>query len=167
MNQNDQKIPKRSSVDNNQKELVFSWEDVYVSCYKICEQIQKKKKCFKTLLAVSRGGLVPAGIISYLLDIKDVRTISIETYSRKTKKRNVNEIIQAPNFYLFAGKEILVVDDVLDTGKTYAVIRRLMKPILTSSYLSLAVLCHKNIAPHPDFFSSVEKETWIHFPWEK
>lgn len=116
------------------------------------------------IVAVARGGLVPARILSDLLETTDIAVIQVEFYVGIAKTRlqpNLKQALTIP----IQGKKALIVDDISDTGKTL----QLAKNHLTqhgASEVKIATLYTKpQSTAQPDFF---EKETsrWVVFPWD-
>jgi hypothetical protein len=121
-----------------------------------------------TVMAVSRGGLVPGALMATLLDMRDVVSTAIASYEEE-------ERVSGPNFVHFpdngkvAGRNVLIVDDVWDTGHTaVAVADRVRqaggKPIV-------AVLHYKpGNSEFPDRKPELwveETADWIVYPWER
>jgi hypoxanthine phosphoribosyltransferase len=121
-----------------------------------------------TVMAVSRGGLVPGALMATLLDMRDVVSTAIASYEEE-------ERVSGPNFVHFpdngkvAGRNVLIVDDVWDTGHTaVAVADRVRqaggKPIV-------AVLHYKpGNSEFPDRKPELwveETSDWIVYPWER
>lgn len=146
------------------KTLTISWQNVENASFNISQQIRMQQLEFDMILAITRGGLIPAGLLSYSLGIKDIRTVSIEPY--KEKEQQSIKTIQQPNFYMFMGKNVLIVDEILDGGETYAHLRKILKPVMDIAAFTFAVLFHKGIAPDPDFYGAkVPSDVWLEFPW--
>jgi len=116
------------------------------------------------VVAIARGGLLPAGAIAYALGTKAVGTLNVEFYTG-IDARLADPVVLAPllDTSELAGLRCLVVDDVADTGETLALVQRLIAAHCTQ--VRTAVLYAK---PHsivnPDF---VWRRTarWITFPW--
>ncbi|MDZ5448249.1 MULTISPECIES: xanthine phosphoribosyltransferase [Labrys] len=118
---------------------------------------------FNAIVCITRGGLVPAAIISRELGIRLIETVCIASYhDYKTQSglqvlKDVDEKL-AEN----GGEGILVVDDLVDTGSTAKVVRdRLPKAHFATVYA-------KPLGrPLVDtFITEVSQDTWIYFPWD-
>ena len=76
------------------------------ACFMIAQKIQKRSPNGFVLAAVSRGGLVPATIISHYLKQKDIRFIRLSSYSDESKSQSEmidttkDEIPDSPNTYI-------------------------------------------------------------------
>ncbi|MGJ4856155.1 xanthine phosphoribosyltransferase [Labrys sp. KB_33_2] len=118
---------------------------------------------FNAIVCITRGGLVPAAIISRELGIRLIETVCIASYhDYKTQSglqvlKDVDEKLAANG-----GEGILVVDDLVDTGSTAKVVRdRLPKAHFATVYA-------KPLGrPLVDtFVTEVSQDTWIYFPWD-
>ncbi len=78
-------------------------------------------------MCITRGGLVPAAIVARELDVRLIETISIVSY-RDYKNQSTPEVVKTIEGRLLAtqGQGLLVVDDLVDTGKTAKVVRELL-----------------------------------------
>ncbi|HEY0186724.1 MAG TPA: phosphoribosyltransferase [Cellulomonas sp.] len=116
------------------------------------------------VVAVARGGLLPAGALAYALGLKACGTLNVEFYTG-IDTRLPDPVLLPPllDTAALAGRRALVVDDVADTGETLALVQRIVSEHCAEA--RTAVLYAK---PHsivdPDF---VWKRTaqWITFPW--
>jgi xanthine phosphoribosyltransferase len=109
------------------------------------------------MIAVTRGGLVPAGLLAHHLNIKNIQTINVESYRDTTQGA-----VQFLGDKQHSLERCLVVDELVDTGKTLAAIRALFPNAV------LATLYAKPLGkPFVDVFvEEVPQETWLSFPWE-
>ncbi len=113
---------------------------------------------FKGLIAITRGGLVPAAIIARELDIHLVDTICISSYDWKEKKVEAN-ILKG---FEGDGEGWLLVDDLVDTGRTAQVV----KELVPKSHFA-TVYAKPSGRPQVDtFITEVSQDTWILFPWD-
>ena len=119
---------------------------------------------YKGVVAITRGGLIPAAIIARELEIRLVETVSIVTYGRDEKEWTEigkPEIIKAP-IAAGDGERFLIIDDLVDTGTTGKVVRALLpKAHFATVYAKPAG------KPLVDtFITEVSQNTWIMFPWD-
>ncbi len=113
---------------------------------------------FKGLIAITRGGLVPAAIIARELDIHLVDTICISSYDWKEKKVEAN-ILKG---FEGDGEGWLLVDDLVDTGRTAQVVKELVPKAHFAT-----VYAKPSGRPQVDtFITEVSQDTWILFPWD-
>jgi hypoxanthine phosphoribosyltransferase len=116
-------------------------------------------------VAIARGGLVPARILSDYLSIRNLTTIKVEhwgTAATETEKA----VLKFPLCADIKNKNVLLVDDITDTGDTLRVSIEYLKTFEPKE-IRTAVLIHKICSViTPDYFvRKVEKWKWIIFPW--
>ncbi len=119
---------------------------------------------FHAILCITRGGLVPAAIIARELELRLIDTICIASYhdyssqgELKVLKGAAAEVVGANG-----GKGVLVLDDLVDTGKTVTLTREMLP---NAHY---ATVYAKPLGrPLVDtFVTEVSQDTWIYFPWD-
>lgn len=146
---------------NDDKFLTLSWNDFHDACFDLSKKIKQKKIKFDRILAISRGGLVVARILSDFLNLPiSVFTMVAYTGINKCKQAKVVEGLKIEP----KGETVLLIDEVADSGGTY-------KEAL--SYLKVAPNKIYTCAPYikswtkykPDFWQ-VESDKWIIFPYE-
>ena len=114
---------------------------------------------FKGLVAVTRGGLVPAAIVAREIGLRLVDTISVATYDEESmgKPELLKGAASAGD-----GEGFLIIDDLVDTGATAKAVRAL----LPKAHMA-AVYAKPAGKPLVDtFVTEVSQDTWIHFPWD-
>jgi xanthine phosphoribosyltransferase len=116
-----------------------------------------------TIVAIARGGMTLAHRLSMILDIRNVTSISSIYYDDKKKLDDVT-IFNIPN--LSKSKKILVVDDIVDSGKTMSKIINLLKKDYDLEYKSMAIFYKKSAMFTPDIWLK-NADDWIEFFWEE
>lgn len=143
---------------------VLTWTDFGVASRELAAQIVNAGYVADIVVAIARGGLLPAGALAYALGTKAAGTLNVEFYT------DVEETLPAPvvlepllDTAALAGKNLLVVDDVADSGRTLALVMELLTP--HAAAVRSAVLYTKpRTVIRPDF-SWRETDLWITFPW--
>ena len=116
---------------------------------------------WKAVVAITRGGMAPAMIVARELDIRLVDTISVKSYNHQTQSEPV--VIKSPNMELIGdGTGVLVVDDLVDTGRTLDVVRRHMP----KAHVATVYAKPKGRPMVDTFITEVSQDTWIFFPWD-
>ena len=120
---------------------------------------------FDAIVAITRGGLVPAAIVARELNVRMIDTVCVTSYR---DYKNEGELILlktiAPEVIALRaqGKRVLIVDDLVDTGNTARVVRDL----LPAAHFA-AVYAKPLGRPLVDtFITEVSQDTWIFFPWD-
>jgi len=120
---------------------------------------------FEAIVTVTRGGLVPAAIVARELDVRLIETICIASYNHirqgelKVIKGVASDLIERGGG---RGKGILIVDDLVDTGKTARVVRDL----LPNAHFATVYAKPMGRPLVDTFITEVSQDTWIFFPWD-
>lgn len=116
---------------------------------------------WKAVVAITRGGMIPAMIVSRELDIRVVDTISVKSYSHQSQ--GDARVTKSPQEDLMGdGTGILVIDDLVDTGRTLELVRRLYPKAHFAT-----VYAKPSGRPMVDsYITEVSQDTWIFFPWD-
>ncbi len=114
---------------------------------------------FKGIVAVTRGGLIPAAIIARELECRLVETISVVSYDEETQgePRVVKSAAAAGD-----GTGFLIVDDLVDSGVT----ARLVRELLPRAHFACLYAKPAGKPVTDSFVVEVPQETWILFPWD-
>jgi xanthine phosphoribosyltransferase len=122
---------------------------------------------FTGIVAVTRGGLIPAAVIARELDVRLVETVSVLTYSAGAdmlaeEARRSTPVVIKPPAAAGDGTGFLIVDDLVDTGATARVVRGLLpRAHFACVYAKQAA---RDVVD--TFVTEVSQDTWIHFPWD-
>lgn len=141
------------------EKLYISWDKFHKDAKELCEKI-KNKGTFNKIIAVSRGGLLPAGILAYELDIRNTEVINMSTYDGEKQRENQEFDIKIQS----AGKvdeHTLIVDDLSDTGNTF----NLLRPLFPKACFA-AVYAKSKGSRCVDIFAREMPDSWIVFPWD-
>ena len=140
-----------------QRTYPISWDQLHRDAKALAWRLLDKD-FFKGIIAVTRGGLVPAAIIARELDVRLVDTICVSSYDWKNQKGEVKLLKGIEG----DGSGWLIIDDLIDTGRTGKLIRELLpKAHFACIYAKPAG------RPLVDtFVTEVSQDTWILFPWD-
>ena len=117
---------KHPPPDRMTDTLVLSWEALDGLVARLAEQTGRD---FDLVLAIARGGLVPAGMLAYRLNLREILVVGAEFYRAEGGTHDRPRIGQLPADELLAGRRVLVVDEVWETGETMTeVLARLRAP---------------------------------------
>ncbi len=119
---------------------------------------------FDALIAITRGGLVPAAIVARELNVRVIETVCIASYHdyKNQGGLQVMKTISDDLLKKIDGAKVLVVDDLVDTGATAKVVREM----LPKAHFA-AVYAKPQGRPMVDtFVTEVSQDTWIYFPWD-
>jgi xanthine phosphoribosyltransferase len=111
------------------------------------------------IVAVTRGGLIPAAIIARELECRLVESVSIATYDEE--KIGVPVIIKPPTA-AGDGTGFLVIDDLVDTGTTI----RTVRDLLPQAHYACIYAKPAGRSQITTYVTEVSQDTWILFPWD-
>ncbi|WP_247878704.1 xanthine phosphoribosyltransferase [Niveispirillum sp. SYP-B3756] len=148
-----------NKITDPQKNFPVTWEELHRNAKALAWRLSEQRP-WKGIIAITRGGLVPAAIIARELNIRVVETISVKSYDDKTQ--GDIQVLKAPDAVTDGGKDWMLIDDLVDTGKTAAYVRKLLP------HAHFATLYAKPAGrPLVDtFITEVSQDTWIYFPWD-
>ena len=116
------------------------------------------------ILAIARGGLLPAGALGYALAVKNIYTMNVEFYTGVDERREVPLILPpVPDFHLVAQAKVLIVDDVADTGGTLKVVKEFCSDKVAE--VRAACLYEKSHSIVKCDYVWKRTDLWINFPW--
>ncbi len=141
------------------KTFSISWEQIQNDCRALAWKLLSVRKDWTRIVAIARGGLIPAAIIARELNIKVIDTVCISSYTL----RNQGEIsvLKRPDLACM-DDSWLIVDDLVDTGRTAEEVRRMFPGIYFAT-----VYAKPEGRPLVDtFITEVSQDTWILFPWD-
>lgn len=143
----------------------ISWSKFAKLARKVAFKIQAAGFEPDLIIAIARGGYMPARVLADYLSVMNVASIKVEHY-RGTKK-STKTIVRHPLPENVQGQRVLVVDDVSDTGDTFDAALPHIRERLPKAEIRTAVLLHKASCPDvPDFYAhKVVKWRWIIYPW--
>lgn len=145
-----------SESDNFTHAYPVSWEELHRNARALAWRLLDKGP-WKGIVAITRGGLVPAAIIARELEIRLIDTVCVSTYDHQRIRRSkILKGVQGD------GEGWLIVDDLVDTGRTAQVVREMLpKAHFATIYAKPAG------RPLVDtYITEVSQDTWINFPWD-
>jgi xanthine phosphoribosyltransferase len=143
------------------KTFPVSWEELHRNAKALAWRLHDleiaRGEKFRAIIAVTRGGMVPAAIVARELDIRLVDTICIASYDDRAQGQ-----LQLLKGVAGDGEGQLIIDDLVDTGATAKAVRDLLpKAHFATIYAKPAG------RPLVDtFITEVSQDTWILFPWD-
>jgi xanthine phosphoribosyltransferase len=120
---------------------------------------------FAAIVCVTRGGLVPAAIVARELGIRVIETVCVSSYDGtrqgplRVLKEVASEIVAAEGG---DGRGVLIVDDLVDTGKT----ARIVRDMLPEAHFATVYAKPMGRPLVNTFITEVSQDTWIYFPWD-
>jgi xanthine phosphoribosyltransferase len=121
---------------------------------------------FQAIVCITRGGLVPAAIVSRELNLRVIETVCVSSYQGQ-KQQNDLKVLKGIAESVASlggggGKGVLIVDDLVDTGNTAKVVRQL----LPGAHFATVYAKPMGRPMVDTFITEVSQDTWIYFPWD-
>lgn len=144
--------------------VTVGWDAIHGDLRALAQRLTEKNTehdCWQGIVAVTRGGLVPAAILARELDIRLIETVCITSYQGTTP--GPVEILKPPDHALASqGMGWLLIDDIIDTGATVRAIRKLLpKAFFATLYAKANTKDLVDLHLHEAGLND-----WIEFPWE-
>lgn len=146
-----------------QKSFPVTWDQFHRDSRALAWRLQGQGP-FEAVVAIARGGLVPATIVARELNIRNIDSVAIKSYDHQSQgdikvlKPVSAEIVARAR----AGGKILIVDDLVDTGAT----ARIVREMLPGAHFATVYAKPKGRDMVDTFITEVSQDTWIFFPWD-
>jgi len=145
---------------------LISWGQVVKLVERLALTIQADGFQPDIIIAIGRGGYVPARLLADYLDMMNLTSFKIEHYTAGAQRQRQAKI-KYPLGVDVSGQRVLVVDDVSDSGDTFDIAVQHIRERSEPSEIRTAVLHHKTVSHFvPDYFArKVMKWRWLIYPW--
>jgi xanthine phosphoribosyltransferase len=145
------------------KAFPVSWDQFHRDARALAWRLAGVNGKWRAIVCITRGGLVPAAIIARELDIRLIETVCVASYHDYLAQGELQVLKEiTPDLLKDEGADVLIVDDLTDTGKTAAVVRAMMPRAHFAT-----VYAKPQGRPLVDtFITEVSQDTWIYFPWD-
>jgi xanthine phosphoribosyltransferase len=144
------------------KAFPVSWDQFHRDCRALAWRLNGSGP-FEAIVSITRGGLVPSAIVARELGVRIIDTICIVSYG-EFKQLETLDVLKdvAPNISEADPAKTLVVDDLVDTGKTALLVRQK----LPGAHIATVYAKPKGRPQVDTFVTEVSQDTWIYFPWD-
>lgn len=140
------------------------WSKVDEAIWTLTDYV-RKDFTVDMIVGIARGGLIPAVRMSHIMDDILMRVMDVKFYTDIKEHTEMPEIT-VPLKEPVKGKNVLIVDDVADTGKTLKVVKEDIET-KGAKEVRIAVIARKpQSIIEPDYYI-FHTDKWIIFPWEK
>jgi xanthine phosphoribosyltransferase len=147
-----------------EKSFPVSWDQFHRDARALAWRLAEAGP-FAAIVAITRGGLVPAAIVARELGIRVIETVCVASYSH-TAQADLRVLKTVAHAVVSVaggeGQGVLIIDDLADTGQTAKIVRGM----LPKAHFA-AVYAKPMGRPLVDtFITEVSQDTWIFFPWD-
>ncbi|MEX1170772.1 MAG: phosphoribosyltransferase family protein [Chloroflexota bacterium] len=144
---------------------IVSWVDLDRLVAELAERLKGER--FDVMLAITRGGLVPAGMLAYRLRIRNILVAAVEFYDDEGQPGPHPTFLQFPADPLLRGQRILVVDEVWDSGTT---IHAVTERVRQAGGLPTTAVLHwkpaRSVVPAQPDVHAVTTAAWVVYPFK-
>jgi len=144
-------------------EIIISWVELHRDT-RYLSQVLNKKGPWKGIIAITRGGLVPAALVARELDIRLVDTICVTSYDAPATggAAQVRSEVKVLKGVAGDGEGYLLIDDLVDTGRTAKVVRQL----LPKAHFATLYAKPEGRPIVDTLVKEFKQNKWIYFPWD-
>ncbi len=139
-----------------QHDFPVSWEQLHRDAKALAWRLSEKGP-WKQIVAITRGGLVPAAIVARELEMRLVDTFCVSSYDHMDQV-NITVLKEVSG----DGTDTLIIDDLVDTGTT----AKLVREKLPNAHFATIYAKPAGRPMVDTFVTEVSQNTWIHFPWD-
>jgi xanthine phosphoribosyltransferase len=148
----------------HEKGFHVSWEQIHRDSRALAWRLDRQGPgadgAWRSVVAITRGGMVPACIVARELNIRHVDTVCVKSYDHQNQAQT--EVLKAPDPSIGEGAGVLVIDDLVDTGRTLEVVRKLYP----KAHFATVYAKPKGKPLVQTYITEVSQDTWIFFPWD-
>jgi xanthine phosphoribosyltransferase len=149
-------VQLRDDVDSH----IVTWAEVHRDSRVLVRRLMKLGP-WQGIIALTRGGLVPAAIVAREMSIRIVDTLCITSYDEQVQGRLT--VLKEPEQAMASGGEgWLLIDDLVDTGTTL----RKSRELLPNAHFATVYAKPKGIDLVDTYVHEIEQDLWIFFPWD-
>lgn len=140
-------------------QVTLDWAAIHRDSMILAERVRPAGP-FLGMVAVTRGGMVPAALMARALDVRMIETICISSYDGQA--RGEIHILKSARDSLGDGAGWLVIDDLVDSGATAKAVRAM----LPQAHYATLYAKPDGLAQVQSFVGTFDQDVWIVFPWD-
>lgn len=140
--------------------LYITWDEFHQDVKNLVDKIREKGE-FNRIIAVCRGGLIPAGILSYELDIRQCESIKIQSYDHYQSRDDHSIHVDENHSLQNVDEKTLIIDDLSDSGRTFQIVEKMFPRACRA-----CVYAKPKGEKATNIFSRSLPDRWVVFPWD-
>lgn len=137
----------------------LTWSQFDADTKELGVKLKALNKKWTTIVAIARGGLVPASILAHVFSIRHIDTVCVDSYDDETLQNHSMKVLKD---FKSHSDEILVVDDLVDYGKTFQLVREM----LPNAHFASVYAKPTGVPSTDTYVKLFTHDTWLVFPWE-
>jgi xanthine phosphoribosyltransferase len=145
-------------MTDSPKKYPVTWDQIHRDAKALAWKLHEKGR-YEGIVAVTRGGMIPACIIARELNIRLIETFCVSSYDHKNQREA--DVLKGLD-HIGDGVGWLVIDDLVDTGNTYKLIRE----HLPAATFACVYAKPMGVLTTDDYVIEVSQDTWVYFPWD-
>jgi xanthine phosphoribosyltransferase len=157
-------MAKTGTPPSPEKIFPVSWDQFHRDARALAWRLHEAGP-FDAIVCITRGGLVPAAIVARELNVRLIETVCIasyQNYDNQGELRLIKGVAAEVSGLAAQGKGVLIVDDLVDTGKT----ARMVRDLLPKAHFATVYAKPMGRPLIDTFVTEVSQDTWIYFPWD-
>ena len=157
-------MAKTGTPPSPEKVFPVSWDQFHRDSRALAWRLHEAGP-FEAIVCITRGGLVPAAIVARELNVRLIESVCIssyENYQNQGELRLIKGVAPEVSALAEQGKGVLIVDDLVDTGKT----ARMVRDLLPKAHFATVYAKPMGRPLVDTFITEVSQDTWIYFPWD-
>ncbi|MEW5955047.1 MAG: phosphoribosyltransferase [Candidatus Micrarchaeota archaeon] len=147
------------------KFVLWNWDDMYEYSRVLAGKMRADKFKPDAIVAIARGGYVPARNLCDQLGVTDLLSIKVDHWGVTATRDHQGARLRYPFTAKLAGKNVLLVDDIADTGESFKTALPVLKALKPASVKTASLFLLENSKFVPDYFASKREWAWMVFPW--
>ncbi len=155
-------VDGEKGMEPQNKSFPVTWDQFHRDSRALAWRLNEEGP-FSAMVAITRGGLVPAAIVAREINIRLIETVSVKSYDHQSQG-NIEVLKPIADLVLTgaASGKVLIVDDLVDTGATARVVR----DMLPGAHFATVYAKPMGRKLVDTFVTEVSQDTWIYFPWD-
>ncbi len=143
---------------------ILTWEAFGVASRELAQQVVDSGFQPDLMMSITRGGLIPAGSLSYALGMKNLHIINVEFYTGIDERLPMPVLLPpVPVAVDLSGQKVLIVDDVADTGETLRMVRDFCAAHVAETRVAVVYEKPRSVVKADYVWRYTDQ--WISFPW--
>jgi len=140
----------------------------------LVKYIKEDRRHVYSIVALSRGGLVPARYIAEYLGVRRIHTLGMEFYESdcnamdiRTRKPFIYQAVTADFSTVLQPCCVLIVDDIVDSGESMILAKKHVQGCKAANIITCSLHFKQKSTFIPDYYGDiVPNETWVKYDWE-
>ena len=147
------------------KFVLWDWEDMYEYSRVVAGKIRSDKFRPDLIIAIARGGYVHARNLCDLLSVTDLTSIKVDHWGITASKDMQGARLRHPFTANLRGKNVLLVDDITDTGESFKTALPALKALEPAELKTATLFTLETSKFTPDYYAAKREWAWMIFPW--